>query len=103
MLKLVSWPVIPLSAGTGGPEAIARFSHRPSPPRFARSSHYLPDWHPWEDYRSGYKRPVKSRRRIIPDDIHDIDLVRWLCGSYQQSLLAVPGSRPEIEPKTSPA
>jgi len=40
---------------------------------------YLPDWHPWEDYRRGY-----SARRDLGGgallDSHELDLLAWLLG-----------------------
>jgi predicted dehydrogenase len=45
---------------------------------------YLPDWHPWEDYRRGYSARRDLGGGIVLDDIHDLDLVRWLCGDFQE-------------------
>lgn len=41
---------------------------------------YLPDWHPWEDYRTGYSARRDLGGGIILDAIHEIDYVRWLMG-----------------------
>ncbi len=41
---------------------------------------YLPDWHPWEDYRSGYSARQDLGGGVILDAIHEIDYVRWLLG-----------------------
>lgn len=41
---------------------------------------YLPDWHPWEDYRYGYSARKDLGGGIILDAIHEIDYARWLFG-----------------------
>jgi predicted dehydrogenase len=42
--------------------------------------HYLPDWHPWEDYRQTYSARADLGGGVILDAIHEIDYVRWLLG-----------------------
>lgn len=42
--------------------------------------HYLPDWHPWEDYRQGYSARKELGGGVILDAIHEIDYIRWLLG-----------------------
>lgn len=41
---------------------------------------YLPDWHPWEDYRQGYSARANLGGGVILDAIHEIDYMRWLLG-----------------------
>lgn len=41
---------------------------------------YLPDWHPWEDYREGYSAQRVLGGGIALDAIHEIDYLRWLFG-----------------------
>lgn len=41
---------------------------------------YLPDWHPWEDYRQSYSARAELGGGIILDAIHEIDYIRWLLG-----------------------
>jgi predicted dehydrogenase len=42
--------------------------------------HYLPDWHPAEDYRQGYSARTDLGGGIILDAVHEIDYIRWLLG-----------------------
>jgi len=41
---------------------------------------YLPDWHPWEDYRQSYSARADLGGGVILDAIHEIDYIRWLLG-----------------------
>jgi predicted dehydrogenase len=41
---------------------------------------YLPDWHPWEDYRQSYSARRDLGGGVILDAIHEIDYARWLLG-----------------------
>lgn len=41
---------------------------------------YLPDWHPWEDYRIGVSAREDTGGGVILDLIHEIDYVTWLMG-----------------------
>lgn len=41
---------------------------------------YLPDWHPWEDYRHGYSARRELGGGIVLDAVHEIDYARWLLG-----------------------
>jgi predicted dehydrogenase len=45
---------------------------------------YLPDWHPWEDYRKGYSARRDLGGGVITDLIHEIDYVRWLGGNVRR-------------------
>jgi predicted dehydrogenase len=47
---------------------------------------YLPDWHPWEDYRRGYSARAELGGGIILDAIHEIDYIRWLLGDVSQTV-----------------
>lgn len=44
---------------------------------------YLPDWHPWEDYRLGYSARQELGGGVILDAIHEIDYIRWLLGEAE--------------------
>ncbi|MDC0649531.1 Gfo/Idh/MocA family oxidoreductase [Candidatus Puniceispirillum sp.] len=43
-------------------------------------STYLPDWHPWEDYRDFYMAKMDQGGGARLDESHGIDLLRWLFG-----------------------
>ena len=59
---------------------------------------YLPDWHPWEDYRQGYSARKDLGGGVILDAIHEIDYVRWLLGEVAVvTCVAGKYSRLEIE------
>jgi len=42
---------------------------------------YLPDWHPWEDYRTSYAARQELGGGVALTLSHDLDLVNWLVGS----------------------
>ncbi|MBM3526139.1 MAG: Gfo/Idh/MocA family oxidoreductase [Alphaproteobacteria bacterium] len=43
-------------------------------------STYLPDWHPWEDYRGFYMARLDQGGGARLDESHGIDLLRWMFG-----------------------
>lgn len=45
---------------------------------------WLPNWHPWEDYRQTYSARVALGGGVILDDIHEIDYARWMFGEVDQ-------------------
>ena len=45
---------------------------------------YLPDWHPWQDYRQMYTAKGKMGGGIILDGSHEIDYIRWLLGEVKE-------------------
>ena len=45
---------------------------------------YLPDWHPWEDYRTMYSAQQSLGGGIILDAIHELDYISWLLGDVTQ-------------------
>ena len=47
----------------------------------AEFGQYLPDWHPWEDYRQGYSASKSLGGGIILDSVHEIDYVTWMLGN----------------------
>lgn len=44
---------------------------------------YLPEWHPWEDYRQCYSAKRDLGGGVILDTIHEIDYIRWMLGEVQ--------------------
>jgi len=50
----------------------------------AQVGQYLPDWHPWEDYRQGVSARNATGGGVILDLIHEIDYIRWLMGDAQE-------------------
>ncbi|MEX2526810.1 MAG: Gfo/Idh/MocA family oxidoreductase [Gemmatimonadota bacterium] len=44
---------------------------------------YLPDWHPWEDYRKGYSARKELGGGILLDAVHEMDAIRWLLGEVE--------------------
>ncbi|MBP9853709.1 MAG: Gfo/Idh/MocA family oxidoreductase [Candidatus Omnitrophica bacterium] len=51
-------------------------------------SEYLPDWHPWEDYRSFYMAKKSTGGGSILDQCHIMDLTHYLIGEFD-SVFAV--------------
>jgi predicted dehydrogenase len=45
---------------------------------------YLPNWHPWEDYRQSYAARAILGGGVIRTMIHPLDYVRWLVGEVDQ-------------------
>lgn len=45
---------------------------------------YLPDWHPWQDYREMYTAKKEMGGGIILDGSHGLDYVRWLLGEVRE-------------------
>lgn len=45
---------------------------------------YLPDWHPWEDYRQMYSARHDLGGGVILDAIHEIDYIRWMLGDVTE-------------------
>ena len=64
----------------------------------AEAGQYLPDWHPWEDYRQGYSAQRRLGGGVILDAIHELDYVRDLLGEVESvSCLAAKLSHLEVD------
>src|SRR5205085_2037070 len=50
----------------------------------AQFGQYLPDWHPWEDYRQGYSARREMGGGIVLDRVHELDYLRWLMGNVKE-------------------
>ena len=65
---------------------------------------YLPDWHPWEDYRRGYSARSALGGGVILDAIHEIDYLYWLLGPVADAVcLAGKLSQLEIDTEDTAA
>ena len=49
-----------------------------------QAGQYLPDWHPWEDYRQGYSARKSLGGGVILDGVHEIDYITWFLGEVSQ-------------------
>jgi predicted dehydrogenase len=45
---------------------------------------YLPDWHPYEDYRTSYAARAALGGGVVLTQIHDYDLAWWIFGPARQ-------------------
>jgi predicted dehydrogenase len=45
---------------------------------------YLPDWHPWEDYRQSYAARAILGGGVLPTLDHEIDFVLWCFGAPER-------------------
>jgi predicted dehydrogenase len=50
----------------------------------AQVGQYLPDWHPWEDYRKSGSARKESGGGVILDLIHELDYLTWLNGDVSE-------------------
>jgi predicted dehydrogenase len=60
---------------------------------------YLPDWHPWENYRDGYSARADLGGGVILTICHPFDYLRWLLGEINsvQAFLGYDGDLGLIE------
>lgn len=59
---------------------------------------YLPDWHPWEDYRDGYAAREDLGGGVMLTLIHPIDYLYWLFGETAE-VQAEYGKQDQLETK----
>jgi predicted dehydrogenase len=62
-----------------------------------RWGEYLPDWHPWEDYRTSYAARKEMGGGAALTLSHDLDLVLWLAGSPLVNHYALPNRASALE------
>jgi predicted dehydrogenase len=60
---------------------------------------YLPDWHPWEDYRTFYMAKKDQGGGVLLDECHAFDWMQWLCGPIT-GVCAVAGTFSDLEVET---
>jgi predicted dehydrogenase len=64
----------------------------------AEVGEYLPDWHPWEDYRQGYSGRRAMGGGAVLTFSHELDAVCWLLGAPTRVMaLAAHASSLEID------
>jgi len=57
---------------------------------------YLPDWHPWEDYRNSYAASNNLGGGVVLTLCHPLDYLRWMFGEAA-GLFAVTGNASSLE------
>ena len=67
-------------------------------PLYVRShwGEYLPNWHPWEDYRKGYSARADLGGGVVLTLCHPLDYVRWIFGEVT-SVWAFTSDQSDIE------
>jgi predicted dehydrogenase len=60
---------------------------------------YLPDWHPYEDYRTFYMARKEQGGGVLLDECHAFDWMQWLCGPIR-GVCAVVGTFSDLEVTT---
>lgn len=61
---------------------------------------YLPDWHPWSDYRKGYSAKKRSGGGVLLDSIHEIDYALWFFGGGIKDITSMYGRLSGLEIET---
>jgi predicted dehydrogenase len=60
---------------------------------------YLPDWHPYEDYRNFYMAKKEQGGGVLLDECHAFDWMQWLCGPIER-LISVVATLSDLEVTT---
>lgn len=60
---------------------------------------YLPDWHPWEDYRQMYSARRDLGGGVLLDAVHEIDYIRWILGEVE-AVVCIAGKLSHLEIET---
>lgn len=59
-------------------------------------SEYLPDWHPWEDYRDFFMAKKEQGGGALLDESHMIDFAQWIYGDMEE-IYAINDKRSVLE------
>ena len=62
----------------------------------AENGSYLPDWHPYENYRRGYAGKKELGGGIVLTQIHDVDYLYWFFGN-PRSIFSVMGKFSDLD------
>jgi len=62
----------------------------------AESGSYLPDWHPYEDYRDSYASKENLGGGVVLTCIHEIDYLHWFFGEIKE-LFAMTGKFSDLK------
>lgn len=57
---------------------------------------YLPNWHPWEDYRTSYASKKNLGGGVVLTSIHEIDYLYWFFGKVNE-VSAITGKLSDLE------
>jgi predicted dehydrogenase len=57
---------------------------------------YLPNWHPWEDYRQGYSARSALGGGVVLTLSHPLDYLRWLMGEVE-AVFAITAKNSSLE------
>ena len=58
---------------------------------------YLPDWHPWEDYRQGYAARADMGGGVVLTQCHSLDYLPWLVGKEVEAVWGFTGKVSDLE------
>jgi len=58
---------------------------------------YLPDWHPWEDYRKGYAARADLGGGVVLTQCHSLDYLPWLVGKDVEAVWGFTGKVSDLE------
>ena len=62
----------------------------------AENCSYLPDWHPYEDYKEGYSARTELGGGVVLTNIHEIDYLYWIFGNIK-SVYSVTGKFSDLQ------